>query len=67
MTQGQVATAGELAQQLLDLAQRQPDTGGMVEGHFLMGKWSGTCWHTTESPQTCRLLREHSQRIVSPV
>ncbi len=37
MTQGQVATAGELAQQLLDLAQRQPDTGGMVEGHFLMG------------------------------
>jgi predicted ATPase len=37
MTQGQVATAGELAQQLLDLAQRHPDTGGMVEGHFLMG------------------------------
>ena len=37
MTQGQVATAGELAQQLLDLAQRQPDTGFLVEGHFLMG------------------------------
>ena len=37
MTQGQVATAGELAQQLLDLAQRQPDTGCLVEGHFLMG------------------------------
>ena len=37
MTQGQMATAGELAQQLLDLAQRQPDTGYLVEGHFLMG------------------------------
>jgi predicted ATPase len=37
MTQGQVATAGELAQQLLDLAQSQPDAGCLVEGHFLMG------------------------------
>jgi predicted ATPase len=37
MTQGQEATAGELAQQLLDLAQRQPDTGYLVEGHFLTG------------------------------
>jgi hypothetical protein len=30
MTQGQGATAGELAQQLLD-------TGGLMEGHFLLG------------------------------
>jgi predicted ATPase len=37
MTQGHGATAGELAQQLLDLAQRQPDSGCLVEGHFLMG------------------------------
>jgi predicted ATPase len=37
MTQGHGTTAGELAQQLLDLAQRQPDTGYLVEGHFLMG------------------------------
>ena len=37
MTQGQVATADELAQQLLDLVQRQPDTGFVVEGHFVMG------------------------------
>ena len=37
MTQGQMATAGELAQQLLDLVQRQPDTGFVVEGHFVMG------------------------------
>jgi predicted ATPase len=37
MTQGQMATAGALAQQLLDLAQRQPDTGCLVEGHFLIG------------------------------
>jgi hypothetical protein len=37
MTQGHGVTAGELAQQLLDLAQRQPDTGYLVEGHFLMG------------------------------
>ena len=37
MTQGQVATAGALAQQLLDLAQRQPNAGFLVEGHFVMG------------------------------
>ncbi len=37
MTQGHGETAIELAQQLLDLAQRQPDTGYLVEGHFLMG------------------------------
>ncbi len=37
MNQGQVATAGMLAQQLLDLAQCQPDTEFLVEGHFLMG------------------------------
>ena len=37
MTQGQMATADELAQQLLDLVQRQPDTGFAVEGHFVMG------------------------------
>jgi hypothetical protein len=37
LTQGQVATAGEVAQQLLDLAQRQPDAGFLVEGHFVVG------------------------------
>ena len=37
MTQGQVATAGALAQQRLDLAPRQPDTEFLTEGHFLMG------------------------------
>jgi predicted ATPase len=37
MTQGRVATAGELAQQLIDLVQRQPATGFLVEGHFVMG------------------------------
>jgi hypothetical protein len=37
MTQGQLATAKELGQQLFDLVQRQPDTGFVVEGHFVMG------------------------------
>ena len=37
MTQGQMATADALAQQLLDLVQGQPDTGFAVEGHFVMG------------------------------
>jgi predicted ATPase len=37
MTQGQLATADELGQQLFDLVQRQPDTGFVVEGHFVMG------------------------------
>jgi predicted ATPase/DNA-binding winged helix-turn-helix (wHTH) protein len=37
VTQGQVATADELAQQLIDLVQRQPDTEFVLEGHFVMG------------------------------
>jgi predicted ATPase len=37
VTQGQVATADELAQQLIDLVQRQPNTEFMVEGHLVMG------------------------------
>jgi predicted ATPase len=37
MTHGQVATAGELVQQLLDLAHQQPNTEYVVEGHFLLG------------------------------
>jgi len=37
MTQGQLATAGEFGQQLFDLVQRQPDTGFLLEGHFVMG------------------------------
>jgi predicted ATPase len=32
-----VATADELAQQLIDLVQRQPDTEFVVEGHLVMG------------------------------
>ena len=32
-----MATADELAQQLIDLVQRQPDTEFVVEGHFVMG------------------------------
>src|SRR5262245_24183855 len=37
LTQGQLATADALAQQLLELVQHQPDTGFAVEGHFVMG------------------------------
>jgi predicted ATPase len=37
VTQGQVATADELAQQLLDLVQRQPDAEFVVEGHVVRG------------------------------
>jgi predicted ATPase len=37
VTQGQVATADELAQQLIDLVQRQPDTEFVVEEHFVRG------------------------------
>jgi len=36
-TQGQMVTADALAQQLLELAQHQPDTDFLVEGHFVMG------------------------------
>ena len=41
MTQGQMATADALAQQLLDLAHRQPDTDFLVEGQFVMGTIAG--------------------------
>jgi predicted ATPase len=41
MTQGQMAPAEVLAQQLLDLAQHQPDTDFLVEGHFVMGTIAG--------------------------
>src|SRR4029450_8545214 len=37
MTQGHMATADALAQRLLELVQRQADTGFAVEGHFVMG------------------------------
>ena len=37
MAQGQMATAETLAQQLLDLVQGEPDTGFVIEGHFVMG------------------------------
>ena len=37
ITNGEAATAGALAQQLLDLAHQQPETGYRVEGHFLLG------------------------------
>jgi hypothetical protein len=36
MTQGHMATADALAQRLLELVQRQPDTGFAVEGHLDM-------------------------------
>jgi predicted ATPase len=65
MSRGQVATAGELAQQLLDLAQQQPDTGYVVEGHFLMGTMAfyrgtfsppGPIWSRARASLTpCRL------------
>jgi predicted ATPase len=35
--QAQLATLGELSQQLFHLAQRQPDTGFLLEEHFAMG------------------------------
>jgi DNA-binding winged helix-turn-helix (wHTH) protein/predicted ATPase len=35
--QGQLRTAGELSQQLLYLAQRQPDPAFVLEGHAVMG------------------------------
>jgi predicted ATPase len=35
--QGQLRTAGELSQQLLHLAQRQPDPALVLEGHLVMG------------------------------
>jgi hypothetical protein len=41
MAQGRMAPAGEWAQRLLDLAQRQPDTDFLVEGHFVMGTVAG--------------------------
>jgi len=37
MSQGQMAPADALAQQLLALVQHQPDTGFAVEGHFIVG------------------------------
>jgi predicted ATPase len=36
-TQAQLHTAGELSQQLFDLAQRQPGTGFLLEGQSAMG------------------------------
>ena len=35
--QGRVRAAGEVSQQLLALAQRQPAMGGLLEGHMAMG------------------------------
>jgi len=35
--QGQLHTAGALSQQLFHLAQRQPDSGFLVDGHVAMG------------------------------
>ena len=56
LTRGRVADAGEWAQQLLDLVQRQPDTGFMAEGHFVMGtvasfqgEWLAACTHLEQS------------------
>ena len=56
LTRGRVATAGEWAQQLIDLVQRQPDTGFMAEGHFVMGtvasfqgEWLAACTHLEQS------------------
>jgi predicted ATPase len=37
MTQGRMAPADALAQRLLELVQRLPDTGFAVEGHFVLG------------------------------
>ena len=36
--QGQLGTADELSQQLLHLAQRQPEAGFLMEGHFAVGR-----------------------------
>ena len=63
LTQGQIATAGALAQQLLDLVQCQPDTGFAVEGHFAMG----TMASYRGDLLAARTHLEHSYRLADTV
>jgi adenylate cyclase len=59
MTQGRLATADELGQQLFDLVQRQPDTGLVAEGHFVRGTVASYRGELLAS----RAHLEHSWRI----
>ena len=63
MTQGQMATASALAQRLLDLVQRQPDTGFAVEGHFVLG----TMANYRGDFLAARTQLEHSCRLADTV
>jgi predicted ATPase len=63
MTQGRLALAGEWAQQLIDMVQRQPDTGYLVEGHFVMGTVAS---YRGELLAACTHL-EHSWRLSDTV
>jgi predicted ATPase len=63
MNHGQVATADALAQQLLALAQRQPDTDFLVEGHFVMGTMA--CYRGDFLAARTHL--EHSCRLADTV
>ena len=63
LQQGQVATAGALAQQFLDLAQRQPDTDFLVEGQFVMG----TIASYRGDFLAARAYLEHSCRLADTV
>ena len=58
--QGQLRTAGEMSQQLLHLAQRQPDPALVLEGHFVMGSLA---LHRGDFI-TARVHLEHSLRFL---
>ena len=63
MTQGRLATADELGQQLFDLVRRQPDTGFVAEGHFVRG----TIASYRGELLTSRGHLEHSWRLSATV
>jgi predicted ATPase len=58
--QGQFSTAGEMSQQLLHLAQRQPNSDLMLEGHVVMGSLA---LHRGDFI-TARAHLEHSLRLL---
>jgi predicted ATPase len=63
MTQGRLATAHELGQQLFELVQRQPDTGFVVEGYFVRG----TIASYRGELLAARAHLEHSWRLAGTV
>jgi predicted ATPase len=58
--QGQLRTAGEMSQQLLHLAQRQPDPALVLEGHLVMGSLALQRGNFI----TARVHLEHSLRLL---